>query len=278
MPNIEGAPSNLPPIQFASPPLPDSALLQECMNDNSSQGAFQRCVIGHALPKEYRITQDCLERYPNAEQAFICSTGRQDIAEAYNRFQAVRECADHAEDNYEIADCIGSQTLGQREQYYLGCITKNKGDLKTGAVCALTPTLTPEQQIALGCAIATGGEPTAFATCTGGQLFEREITKCWEHGIATEKGCFGPNNEYRKFLSRIDDQMGRTFGRNSVAYQAYQTWQNNVLAPGPNHEVIKFLNNGIGDMQHGPGPNNEFVKAGNAIGGAVQSVGKVFGF
>jgi hypothetical protein len=54
--------------------------------------------------------------------------------------------------------------------------------------------------------------------------------------------------------------------------------QNNVLAPGPNHEVIRFVNNGLKDFQHGPGGNNEFVKAGRALDRGVRSVGKALGF
>jgi hypothetical protein len=36
--------------------------------------------------------------------------------------------------------------------------------------------------------------------------------------------------------------------------------------PRPNHEVIRFVNNGLKDFQRGPGENNEFVKAGRGFG------------
>jgi hypothetical protein len=70
--------------------------------------------------------------------------------------------------------------------YYLSCVTQNKGDIKSSAVCALVKDLTPEQQIAISCAMSTGGQPYAFAACVGGQLFASEVSKCWEDGVATE--------------------------------------------------------------------------------------------
>jgi hypothetical protein len=83
---------------------------------------------------------------------------------------------------------------------YLGCVTRNKGSYAGMATCAIAKDATPEQQIALSCAIETVGQPHAYAICVGGQLTGREISKCWDRGIAVEGGCFGPNNEIRKFF------------------------------------------------------------------------------
>ncbi|WP_156629663.1 hypothetical protein [Methylobacterium sp. Leaf85] len=269
-----------PGIQLARPPLPDEQQLRQCYAQSDQQDAFFECLVDRAMPREYRLTKQCLEDHADdSGRALVCSTGNQDLARSYDRFKEVSDCAKQDDnDEWDITQCIGNNTLGQNERYYMGCVTKNKGDPKTAVVCALAKDLTPEQQIALSCAMSTGGNPKAFAVCTGGRLLERELTKCWEHGIATNQGCFGPNNEYRRFLRSVDDQMRRSLGENSVAYHAYEFWQNNVLAPGPNHEVIRHINNGLNDLRNGPGPNNEAVKAGRALEGGVRSIGKVLGF
>ena len=267
-------------IRFAAPPLPDESQLRACIQESGNNSAeFYQCVVERALPDDYKIARQCLARNQNdGGRALLCSTRRQDLLSTYDRFRQVQACAKKGQDNWDVAGCVGQQVLGSNEQYYLSCVTRNRGDLKTAAVCAIAKDLTPEQQIALSCAISTGGQPHAFAVCTGGQLLSREIDKCWNNGIGTQKGCFGPNNEYVKFINNIDREARNLMGQNSEAYKAWKLWQDNVLTPGPNHEVIRFLNNGISDVRNGPGPNNEFVKFGNSVGGAVKSVGKIFGF
>lgn len=149
-------------------------------------------------------------------------------------------------------------------------MTDNKGDYQTAAACAVAKDLNPEQQIALGCAISTGGNPKAFAICTAGRLTARELDKCWQNGIGTDDGCFGPNNELRKGAQVIRDKVCETTGANSAACDAYSFWHNNVLSPGPNHEVVTHLNNAISDLREGPGANNEIVKAGKAVEDVFQ--------
>jgi hypothetical protein len=266
-------------VSLASPPLPDESSLRQCRTQSSSNDDFMTCMVDQAMPKEYQLTRQCIQNnQEDGGRAFVCSTGNQDLVQGYDRYRQVQGCTKQSTDNWDVAQCVGQQVLGENEQYYLSCITKNRGDYKTAAVCAIAKDLTPEQQIALSCAISTGAQPYAFAACAGGQLLARELDKCWQNGIATDQGCFGPNNEYRKYLNNYAELVRQAFGDNSAVYQAYMLWQNNVLAPGPNHEVVKFLNNGLQDIQNGPGPNNEYVKAANAVGDAIQSVGNALGF
>lgn len=264
-------------ITFARPPLPGRAQLQQCKASTANSDAFYQCVMSQALPDEYKIDLACLgQNQQDAGRALLCTTQRTDLMNAYDTFRSAQRCA--SQDNGAVAQCMGKQFLGPDEQYYLGCVTSNRGDLTSAAVCAIGKNLTPEQQIALSCAISTGGQPHAFVVCTGGQLLERELDKCWQHGIATDNGCFGPNNEYFKLINRIDDAAKNLMGEDSAAYKAWKLWKDNVLAPGPNGEVVKFINNGLHDFREGPGQNNEIVKFGNAVGGAFQSVGNAFGF
>ncbi|MCJ2043974.1 MULTISPECIES: hypothetical protein [unclassified Methylobacterium] len=269
-----------PGVQVAAPPLPDENRLAQCRNSSADNDQFMSCLVSKAMPPQYRIVKSCMDDNPgDGGAALACSTGNSNVIDGYARYSDVRSCMDTSgSGNAEVANCLGKGFLGQNEQYYLSCATKNASSLGSAAVCALAKDLTPEQQIALSCAVTTGAEPHAFAVCAGGQLMQREIDKCFQHGIGTDQGCFGPNNEYRKFLRGVDGQVRTAFGDHSVAYQAYSLWQNNVLAPGPNHEVIKIVNNGIKDLREGPGPNNEIVKAGNAVSKGLKSIGKVFKF
>lgn len=269
-----------PGVQFARPPLPEESRLRECRNRSVTENDFYGCLVHRAMPQDYRLAEHCLRaNRHDGGRAFVCSTGNRDLQIIYDRVVELHECTERAGgDQWLLSQCLGNAVLGPNERYYLGCVTQNRGDMKSAAVCALGSKLNPEQQIALSCAISTSGNPKAFAICTGGRLFEREITKCWQNGIATSNGCFGPNNEYRRFLRNVDAEMRRALGENSVAYQAYRYWQDNVLAPGANHEVIRHLNNGLRDLREGPGPNNEILRAGRAVEGAVRSIGKRLGF
>jgi hypothetical protein len=264
-------------IHFANPPIPDLNTARNCRATASSEQEFYACLVDSALPEEYRLTQQCLSSYGgDPAAAYICSSGNQQLQNNYQQLQKVAQCSrsSQSNDDSEIALCVGNAFLGDRERYYLGCIQSNKNDYAGIAVCALAPQLNPEQQIALSCAITTGAHPYPFATCTGGRLTAREIEKCWQNGIGTDQGCFGPNNELRKFSQQLDDQARRAFGDQSVAYQAFSFWQNNIAMPGPNHEFVKFLNNGLNDIQHGPGPNNEIIKFSNQVGDALNSLGQ----
>ncbi len=160
----------------------------------------------------------------------------------------------------------------------MGCVTENSDDLKAAAVCAVAKDLTPEQQIALSCAISTGGNPKAFAICAGTRLAARELKKCWQHGVGTDRGCFGPNNEIRHVAERTRREVCNATGRNSAACQIYSAWHNNVLMPGPNHDVIRHLNNSLKDLREGPGENNELVRLHRDVQGAVKSIGHRLGF
>ena len=247
---------------------------QRCRASSGNSDQFYLCLVTSAVPQEYRLTQNCLSKNQgDPAGAYICSTGNDTLARNYQALNQVKSCANKGNDS-QVALCLGTNFLGPNERYYLGCVQNNRSDTAAMAVCALAPWLNPEQQIAVSCAISTGGQPHAFATCTAGRLTARELEKCWQYGIATDQGCFGPNNELRKFSQQIDDQARRAFGDNSVAYQAFSFWQNNVVMPGPNHEFVKFLNNGLNDIQHGPGPNNEIVKFGNAVGDGLNSIGQ----
>lgn len=262
-------------IRMANPPMPNELALRKCKNESSNQGEFYACVTERAYPKQYQISVGCREQNPtDGGRAYACTTGNQRVVELYDRVKEAKACYDRSsKDNFQITQCIGDQVPGSNERYYLSCVTGNRGDYTASAVCAMSKDFTPEQQTAISCAIETGGNPKAFALCTGGKLMTRELDKCMSGGIATENGCFGPNNEFRKYLTAADVPVRNALGESSEAYKAYQFWKNNVLAPTENHEVVKAFNTGLRDLQNGPSQSNDIVKGVEAVGGAVQSVG-----
>ncbi len=271
-------------VEFAALPIPIPQAVNSCRNRSNSSEAFWGCIVEDGFPDEYRILRDCRRTNPSdAGAALLCSSGREDLQRSYQQVKNIKRCIDSGRKSQaEVADCLGNQFLGTNERYYLGCVTRNEGDLSKAAVCAIAKDLTAEQQVALACAVSTGGQPAPFVACTGGQLLKRELTKCWEYGIATEQGCYGPNNEIRKFWDGLDAQARVAMGANSEGYKAFAFMKNNVFAPGPNHEFVRHFNNALNDVQHGPGPNNEIVRFGQAMSDGVSSittsVGNFLGF
>jgi tetratricopeptide (TPR) repeat protein len=207
-------------VAFARSPLPSLAQVQQCKSANSDLNGFYECVVQSALPDEYRIGKECFSRNKqDYGKALVCSSQRRDLIDRYNNFRTLQECAVRKEDKRAVAQCLGQQVLGQNESYYLNCIASNR-NLGSATVCAVGKDLTPEQQVALSCAVSSGGQAGVFAGCTGGQLLKRELEKCWEKGFATEGGCFGKNNEYVKFIRDLDEQAKQLMGENSAAYKA----------------------------------------------------------
>lgn len=258
---------------LAMPPIPEAVTLSECRDESSDEEEMYQCIRERALPPAYRTTVHCMEEHPKDNgAALICSTGREDLKEAYRKMTKVQKCAEEYRNDTDIAVCAGEQFLGHNERYYLQCVKDNVDAYGAAVACGLAKNLTPEQQIALSCAVKTGGNPKAFLVCTGGRLLAREIDKCWKHGIATQDGCFGPNNDLRKFADGIDERMKKTLGKNSEVYKAYKLYKDVVLLPGANHEGVKAFNTVLNDIQNGPGENNDIIKAGNELKKLIPSV------
>jgi hypothetical protein len=266
-------------FQFVVPPVLDASQVQACLLQGLEKEVFLSCVVDRALPEGYRMTTQCLnDNSDDAARALLCSTGREDVVAEYDKFNEVGQCVEGSMDDFDAARCVTDAYLGADARYYADCITQNRGSIGGTVVCGLAKSLTPEQQIALNCAVASGGEPYTFATCTGGDLTLRELNKCLDYGIGTERGCFGPNNEYTKFWRGVDDTVKHAFGENSEVYKAFNLVRKNVYSPGANHEAVKAINNALNDIKHGPGDNNEAVKAMRGLQDGLQSVGSVFRF
>jgi hypothetical protein len=258
---------------LALPPIPDKDTLAQCREQSEGEDDMYQCIVDRALPPAYRTTTECIEENPDDHgAALVCSTGDLGLQDAYEKMKEVQNCATEHEENDDIAMCIGENHLGSNELYYVKCVKDNMKNYGAAAACGLAKNLTPEQQIAVSCAVKTGGNPKAFVICTGGQLLAREIDKCWQYGVGTEKGCFGPNNDLRKFADSIDAQMKTTLGENSDVYKAYKLYRENVLLPGPTHDGVKAFNTVLNDIKYGPGDSNDIVKAGKQLMNILPTV------
>lgn len=262
-------------IKFALPAIPELRAADTCRRSATNESQFMQCLVERALPPQYRMVRSCVERHSNdMVLAAICSSGDSALQDTYIRAKQVQACAANSSGTGQLVSCLGTQGLGTRERQWADCVSRNSSDMTLAAICGLSADLTPEQQIAVSCASKTGGNPKAFAVCVGGQLVAREIQKCWQGGIGTDSGCFGPNNEVYRYWNEVDDQLRRVLGTQNDLYRAFVLYKNNVAAPGPNHEFVRAANTVLGDIRRGGlGPNNDLVKAANTIGEGLASVG-----
>ena len=168
--------------------------------------------------------------------------------------------------------------MGGRERRWVECISANQSNTTSALLCGLSQDMTPEQQVAVACAAKTGGEPRAFAVCTGGQLMAREIDKCWNGGIGTQQGCFGPNKEIYKYWNSMDGALRQALGPSNDLYKTFVFFKNNLFVPSASHDLVRAANTAMNDLRNGPGPNNDVVKAVNVVVQGLQSIGSVFGF
>jgi hypothetical protein len=158
-----------------------------------------------------------------------------------HKSQQAIDCVSRAGgDRAALATCAASALLPGEAGRLAGCAATSQG-AASFAVCAVAPSVNEEFRIAAECASTTGGQPVAFAGCTGGRLTVRELTKCIGGKIGED--CFGPNNTIRKYYENLFNDL--THG------------------PGPNNEIVKAIKV-AGDAIHQIGAGLDHV--GNEIG------------
>lgn len=242
--------------RYVAPLYATAQTAQSCLDSSGAdRDQFGDCMLRSMLgQKENKIYECSKEGRDNTGTALCILTAvggekerraASQVGECYSKHQSEW-------DQYPL--CMANQNLDGDAAKLLNCVRKQSeaGDASFfgTAVCygAQNLRLNPEHQIAIECAASSGGEPIAFAGCTGGRLTARELTKCLTVGVGGD-GCFGPNNEIVKALRSVGVNL------------------NDAL--GPNNDLVKSWNNGVRDIQHGPGPNNEVVKAFQTVGNDI---------
>lgn len=170
----------------------EADLVWRCRDQPTSEDTWA-CLAGGVLGEREQQALQCARGARDADDALLC------LAEAQlgQQERAILQCARDGQDTKAKLVCaIGTTVLSEQDAKAVACATR--GDLVGAALCMSDTGLTPEQEMAVACAATTGGEPTAWATCTGGKLLVAELTKCVTNGIGTEGGCFGESNDLRR--------------------------------------------------------------------------------
>jgi len=259
----------VPDQRYVRPLLATPDTARQCMDQSGGEEKeFADCMVKNMVGPREEAVYDCAKLSGNKEEFAFCTVGALGGENERKAAAQVKECYDQFDgdlDQYPL--CMAQQNVDEDTQRLIGCVQQQSegGDVTVmgTAMCygADRLNLNPELQIAVECAVASGGEPMTFAGCTGGRLTERELTKCFTDGIGGD-GCFGPNNEIVKALRGVGIKLDDAFGPNN---DIVKTWNNAVSdiqnGPGPNNDAVKAVTTIANDITNGPGPNNDVVKA-----------------
>lgn len=221
---------------------------QSCRSaSNGERKKFGECMLTKMLGKKELSLYNCSKKEKQDKNKLaLCAISALGGENEQRAAQQIAACySQHGDRWQQYPLCMAGQQLDENTAKLLSCVKEGATE---GSVSILGTAacyggdrlgLNPELQIALQCAVSTGGEPMAFAGCAGGQLTLRELNKCLESGIGGE-GCFGPNNEIVKGLSAIGLEIEDLYG--------------------PGNRIVTLWNNGVNDLSNGPGPNNDGVR------------------
>lgn len=256
-----------PAIRYVPPLFATPAEADTCLQSTSSEEDFVDCMLKDMLGrKEYAVYQ-CAQNGGTVEDISLCSIAANGGTVEREIVRNVQRCRrQHGDDWGSYPVCMMEDRMSEDQARLVQCLRKQSEQgtvtLTGTAVCysgdAFKPN--PELQIAMECAATTAGEPLAFASCTGGRLTERELTKCFTSGLGGQ-GCFGPNNEIIKGLRDLGLEIELEFGPSNDLVRAWNRGLNDMAnGPGPNNDVVKGLTNVGNDIANGPGKNNDIVR------------------
>ena len=188
----------------------DSAMLVSCAEQaNGDTGNLAECagrgILGSKLTPDQMKAVNCAAQNSDDADGFAGCLANGLLADQLNPQQrGLLNCAvDHGVDSGEFAGCAARTMFGNRispeANAAIGCAVQSQGDYQQFGGCAankfLNLNLNPEQQIAIQCVVSSGGQPYVAAGCAASGLTARELSKCVEHGIGGDEGCFGNNND-----------------------------------------------------------------------------------
>jgi hypothetical protein len=246
---------------------PDRA--NACLQQSGGEtNAFGDCMLRQMMGQREIAIYDCSRSASSKEQLALCIVGATGGTNERRIAGQLGQCFDTYGTNWnQYSLCMAEQNMDNDSARLLNCVREQSqnGDINVfgTAICygAGRLNMNAEAQIAVQCAMTTGGEPIAFAGCAGGQLTARELNKCLTNGVGSHD-CFGPNNEIVKGLNAVGIDIRNAFGPNNTIVQ---TWNNAVNdlqnGPGPNNDLVKAANTIANDLTNGPGKGNDIVKA-----------------
>lgn len=255
--------------RYVHPLMTSEAKARQCMvSSDGERDAFGNCMVDAMLGQKERAAFECSKRESDRAELAIClvgATGGENERRAATQLSKCYEGHGENWDQYPL--CMAEQNMDPNAARLLGCVRQQSEEGNVNfmgtAICygAGSLGLNPELQIAVQCAMTSGGEPITFAGCTGGQLTARELNKCLQNGVGSHD-CFGPNNEVVKGLAAVGINIRQILGPNNTLVQAWNTGVNDLRnGPGPNNDAVRFMRNVSNDLTRGPGRNNDVVKA-----------------
>jgi hypothetical protein len=245
---------------FGVPMIASEARAVQCWNSaGGSQSQFGDCMVRAMAGQRERAAYDCARANRNNNSAMaLCMVGALGGAKERQVAQTLANCQAQYGTRYsEYPLCMAGQNIDGDTGKLLQCVQQQTSQGQVSvmgtAMCygAGKLDMNTEMQIAVQCAVSSGGEPMTFAGCAGGQLTAIELNKCFTNGVGGAGGCFGPNNTIVQALQSAGQAIGQHFG--------------------PNNDLVKTWNNAVHDVTQGPGPNNEVVKVFRNVGNEVKN-------
>lgn len=260
---LEHAPSNLTQevkipdgfieedVEFLAPIKANQAVAGNCMTTSGgNRNKFFDCVARESMGAKERAAYDCMRSAgTNKQELSLCMLKTNMGSNERAALASVENCARTHGNNWgQYPVCLSAGQFDDKTRRAIDCAQKN---MTTGnpnywgmASCYAGPQIlgglkpNAEAAMAIECAMASGGEPSTFVSCTSGQLIASELNKCLTHGVGGN-GCFGEGNTITKAYDDVGKKIADAFGKNSVAYDAWRVY---AATTNP-ADAAKALNN-----------------------------------
>lgn len=245
----------------------------QCMQQNSDRNAFADCMANKMMSPTQQQIYSCLQAANSDEMQFAtCIAANNSNPMQLDALHELRNCQRQHGTNWQAYPlCAFSSSNDPNVARGAQCLQQqlqsNNRSVWGFGLCYAGPALqmNAESQIAVECAMSTGGQPVAFVGCAGGRLTARELERCFTHGIGGN-GCFGDNNDIVKAFRAVGIDLRNITNPNGAIVGAWNTITNDIQnGPGPNNDIIRTLNNAVNDITRGPGRGNDIVRVINGV-------------
>jgi hypothetical protein len=202
---------------------------------------------------DQEIVRVCMDRHGFERPLMDCTAHYISRRQAGPDGRIAIDCARRFGPGPDAMYCVLHNQSGPEMQLALDCARRHGGfNQQTGVCIAFNTVLkevNPEWQMAAQC-VAQYGVTKVAVGCAATRLTVAEFEKC-KQGIGSSQGCFGPNNDIRRFVAGAYEAARRESSPVGGAVR---------FATGISPDAIR---------QHGPlgGPNSEARKACNAVAG-----------
>lgn len=222
--------------EFLTPLKVDVNTAGVCLNQGQGDpNRFYDCIANQSMGQKEREIYRCMRSSGTSKEAVAMCALRTNLGTQEGAaLAAVESCARQFGNNWnKYPACMASSAGDEKTQRAVACAQQSMSSGQVNywgmATCYAGPqvlnSLNPntETMVAVECAMSSGGQPQVFVGCTSGRLMANELNKCLTDGVGGNGG-FGNGNTINKAYDAIDKQIKASFGSNTVAYQAWQTY------------------------------------------------------